>query len=90
METPAGVVGVIIPGVVECFFFLDADIQKDANCQCSIISRVLDIVKRRLKERGLTMPDHLVIHAPRPGKLFCFSKCMVSCRHLVIFQSKDR
>ena len=58
------ITGVIVPGICEVYFSSDTDVQKGSNTQITVLSRALDIVKDKLYEKGLTMPEHIVFHAP--------------------------
>ena len=64
-------IGAIIPGLVEAYFVLDADVPKDPNTNMTVISRMLEISSKKLEERSTTLPEHWVIKADntcREGK----------------------
>ena len=58
-------VGVIAWGYLECYFLMSPDQAKDANMECSIISRVLDLVWQQIQSDhlGMAMPRTLVVAA---------------------------
>jgi hypothetical protein len=64
-------VGVLVEGVVEAFYITDADMMKDSNLELTALSMTLDRVSEILKERGLSMPEHLSLtydNTAREGK----------------------
>ena len=55
------VVGVLVPGHYEGYFLMGSDTAKDANMNCTLISRVLDLVKEKLGDAA--MPRSLLVAA---------------------------
>ena len=41
------VCGVIVHGHMECYFIMDSDRAKDSNMNCTVMSRVLDLVREK-------------------------------------------
>ena len=54
--------------MTEAYFLLPPDVPKDSSAEGTILLRTLDLVAAQLSERGLEMPEHLVIEAG-PSKL---------------------
>ena len=54
--------GVVLHGIAEVYFALDADQPKDSNAQRTILCRALEIAQEVLSERGLDMPQDWVFH----------------------------
>ena len=52
-------VGVLVPGIMEFFGILEADVKGDSNTQQTILSRVLELVAQHLQSRGRKMPVYL-------------------------------
>ena len=58
------VVGTIVHGHLECYFIMDADMAKDSNMNCTVVSRVLDILHfERFQDTGNSMPRNLAVAA---------------------------
>ena len=58
------VVGTIVHGHLECYFIMDTDMAKDSNMNCSVVSRVLDIIHfERFEDTGNSMPRNLSVAA---------------------------
>ena len=55
------VCGAICHGHLEAYFIMSSDIPKDANMNCTVIARVLDLVKEKLGVS--TTPQNLVVAA---------------------------
>ena len=57
--------GAIVHGHLEAYFIMPFDQPKDANMECSIISRVLDLVWEQIQSDhlGMAMPRTLVVAA---------------------------
>ena len=62
------VVGILVWGLFEAYVFMDPDIQKDGNCQSTMLMHALQWAYEALQEKGLTMPDHLVIQADNTAR----------------------
>ena len=64
-------VGVLVEGVMEAYYITDADVMKDSNLELTSLSMALDRTLEILKERGLSMPEHLSLtydNTAREGK----------------------
>ena len=64
-------VGVLVEGVLKAYYITDADVMKDSNLELTALSMALDQTREILKERGLTMPEHLSLtydNTAREGK----------------------
>ena len=60
--------GVVIYGIVEIYFFLDANVPKDSNTQRTTLMRSLEIAHEILQERGVDMPIDWILHVPLARK----------------------
>ena len=56
------VVGAIAHGHMEAYFLMDADLAKDANMNCTVICRVLELVKEKIGPQQV-LPRNLMINA---------------------------
>ena len=65
------VVGTIAWGYCECYYIMNSDIAKDANMECTVVSRTLDIVAAVCAEQGrglfLTPPGDIQLFRPEHG-----------------------
>ena len=61
-------VGVLIEGVLEMYFVMDADVPKDSNCECTCLSLALDEASKILAERGLNMPKYVSLKYDNTGR----------------------
>ena len=57
------VIGVVVPGLLEGYFFAEGDVKTDSNMNLTVIARSLDLCKEILTGRGLAMPLHLAVMA---------------------------
>ena len=55
-------VGVIVWGVLEKYFIFPPNVPKDASCMMTVLCHVMDDVQKILSQRGVCMPEHLVVH----------------------------
>ena len=67
------VAGAIVWGHLECYFLMQPDQPKDANMECSILARCLDLVwaKIQMESPGAKLPRSLIVqidNTPREGK----------------------
>lgn len=67
------VVGVLVWGLWEMYFLMEADCPKDSSMNCTLVSRALDLTKQLLDEMGdqFGFPQHLIVSAdntPRESK----------------------
>jgi hypothetical protein len=66
------VVGTIAWGHIESYFIMDCDLAKDANMECTVISRTLDLVTNKMGDgANVSLPTTLLVAAdntPREGK----------------------
>jgi hypothetical protein len=49
--------------VVECYFISESDNPKDSSTEMSVVARALDVCQIILAERGIEMPEHLILEA---------------------------
>ena len=56
-------VGTIVFGHIECYFIMNADQAKDANMECTVIARTLDLINAKLSADDHALPRSLVIGA---------------------------
>lgn len=56
------VAGAIADGICESYWLASVDIAKDANLQCTLISRLLEQCASQLAEQAIAMPSLLRIH----------------------------
>jgi Zn finger protein HypA/HybF involved in hydrogenase expression len=47
--------------VVECYFISESDNPKDSSTEMSVVARALDICQKILADRGIEMPEHLIL-----------------------------
>ena len=52
------VCGVIVHGHMECYFIMDSDRAKDSNMNCTVMSRVLDLVREKSSRICVTSEPH--------------------------------
>jgi len=57
------VVGVICHGHLEGYFIMPSDLAKDANMNCTVLSRTLDIVAKTCLKPNMAMPQNLAVAA---------------------------
>ena len=68
------VAGAIVWGHLECYFLMQPDQPKDANMECSILARCLDLVWEKIQREspGAKLPRTLIVQIdntpPREGK----------------------
>lgn len=58
-----GCIGSIVPGCIEAYFFLDADMPKNANTNMTVMSRMLKLCKEHCDEQCLDLPQHWSVKA---------------------------
>jgi hypothetical protein len=56
------VVGAIAHGHLEAYFLMDADLPKDANMNCTVIGRVLELVKEKIGPQH-ALPRNMIVNA---------------------------
>ena len=64
-------VGVLVEGVLEAYFVTDQDVKKDSNLELSALAYALDLTRKELDMRGVSMPEHLSLtydNTAREGK----------------------
>ena len=63
-------VGCIAWGYLEMFFIMDPDQHKDANMECTVISRALELVHQHIKtlNPNAAMPRSLIIAADNTAR----------------------
>ena len=54
--------GAIIHGHLEAFFIMNSDQPKDANMECTVLSRCLDLIQDKFNDSQYRMPRHLEVH----------------------------
>ncbi len=52
-------IGVLISGLVECYFLLDCNQHNDSNCEATILTHALDVALEYLKGTGRALPQNL-------------------------------
>jgi hypothetical protein len=65
------VVGCVVHGRLEAYFIMPSDVPKDANMNCTIISRVLDLVQEQMQSQGsgnIVMPQNLILAADNTAR----------------------
>ena len=62
------VVGAIVAGVLEAYFICEEGMASDSNLQCTILSRLLDLVHNFLAKAGLGVPHHVIFHADNTNR----------------------
>ena len=65
------VVGAIVWGHLECYFLMQPDQPKDANMECSILARCLDLAWAKIQKEspGARLPRSLIVQIDKtPGK----------------------
>ena len=53
--------------VLEIYFVLPPDVPKDSSTEATCLLRALDLAHQKLQERGVPLPEHLVIEAGCPN-----------------------
>ena len=64
-------VGVVVEGVLACYYLTDQDVKKDSNLELTSLTLALDRTLQLLQGRGLLMPEHLSLtydNTAREGK----------------------
>ena len=61
-------VGVLVPGIMEYYGILEADVEGDSDTQQTILSRVLELVAEHLQSRGRKMASRLIIQSDNTSK----------------------
>ena len=56
-------IGVHVAGVGEYVYLTDCDVCKDSNLQITVLGRTIDLIKARLEELKVSLPQHLVVVA---------------------------
>ena len=84
------VVGAIAQGHVEAYFIMDPDLKKDSNMNCTVVSRMLDLVHEgSFKNKDVVMPRSLAIgfdNTCREGKNSIFSTLLAFLRATKVFE----
>ena len=64
------VVGAIVHGHVEAYYIMDADLAKDANMNCTVLSRTFDVVHVKASKPGSghALPRNLIVSADNTAR----------------------
>ena len=76
------VTGVIVHGILECYFILPPDTAKDSNMNATCINRALDLVREHQEMEGKAMPRTLIINSDNTtreskNQFFLCSECIL-------------
>ena len=66
-------VGCYMAGLLECYFIMDSDMQKDPNSNMTVMSRTITLAQEELQKRDLKLPEHWsfkVVFPPTVGAPF--------------------
>ena len=55
-------IGTIVWGLQEGLYFMDADIVKEANLECTLWARMLQTCSEQLSKKGMEFPAHWSHH----------------------------
>ena len=73
------VCGVIVHGHMECYFTMDSDRAKDSNMNCTVMSRVLDLVREK-NPPEYALPRSLIVAADNTAREGKISMLQISSR----------
>ena len=73
------VCGVIVHGHMECYFIMDSDRAKDSNMNCTVMSRVLDLVRETIPPE-YALPRGLLVAADNTAREGKISMLQISSR----------
>ena len=65
-------VGALVPGLLEAFFGMNADVPADSNLTMTVVARALHHVSLVAAMRGVKMPEHFVLLAPSARLPWCW------------------
>ena len=58
------VVGALVPGLLEAYFGMNADVPADSNLTMTVVAQAIHHVATVCSMRGIKVPEHLVLLAP--------------------------